>query len=153
VSDKECQKIIKAVIQRFLHGKPPYHFIHISTYTIYAFIADVVERPEIEWNFDVGGKIGRAGPLAICGVVLLFIAWTGPLLHVPFAYLRRLQLLSKRADKGEYVPDLWKKFIKGALKEWGDLNIVVSPSIFFLASNRNLMVHFKRCSLPSYLRM
>ncbi|KAG9085339.1 hypothetical protein FRC06_003655 [Ceratobasidium sp. 370] len=105
VSDKQCQKMIKAVIQRFLHSTP------------------ISQRPQIKKNFDAKEKIG---PFTTCGMALFFIAWTGPLLHVPFPYFRRLRLLSARADQGEYVPDLWKTFIKAVLKEWTDLNIILA---------------------------
>ncbi|KAG8713095.1 hypothetical protein FRC09_019092, partial [Ceratobasidium sp. 395] len=113
VSDKQCQKMIKAVIKRFLRSTP------------------INQRPKIGQNSDAV-KIPHPGPFTTCGMILFFIAWTGPLLHVPFPYFRRLQLLSTRADKGEYVPDLWKTFIKSLLKEWTDLNIILA---LILAAN------------------
>ncbi|KAG8778675.1 hypothetical protein FRC12_024866 [Ceratobasidium sp. 428] len=119
VSDKQCQKMIRAVIHRFLH----------------VTIAD--ERPKIAPNFDPQKKIEDTEFLGVCGMILFFLVWTGPLLRIPVSYHRQLQALSKRADNGEYVPDLWKTFVKGLLKEWNDLNIVLalilSANVAFLA--------------------
>ncbi|QRV79500.1 hypothetical protein RhiJN_07515 [Ceratobasidium sp. AG-Ba] len=114
VTDKQCQKMIKAVIQRFLQAIP------------------VDQRPHINQNFNAKYVIACGGPLVEFGMTLCYIAWMGPLLQVPFTYFRRLQLLSSRADKGEYVPDLWKVFIKSLLKEWTDLNIILA---LILAAN------------------
>jgi hypothetical protein len=90
-----------------------------------SILANTVKRPGIGHNFDARRKAGRSGPLASCGIFLALVTWPSLLLNVPFAYYRRLEVLSRRADKGEYVPDLWKTFIKALLKEWSDLNIVV----------------------------
>ncbi|QRV94138.1 hypothetical protein RhiJN_22156 [Ceratobasidium sp. AG-Ba] len=106
VSDKQCQKMIKAVIQRFLSVP----------------VAD--DRPKISQNFDPEAKSERVGALGFWGMIVYFLIWTGPMLHVPFSYFRRLRMLANRADNGDYVPDLWQAFINGLLKEWNDLNIV-----------------------------
>ncbi|CAE6517876.1 unnamed protein product, partial [Rhizoctonia solani] len=55
----------------------------------------------------------------------------------PPAYFRRLREVAARADRGEYLPHLWNTLIKGFLKEWNDLNIVLalvlSANVAFLA--------------------
>ncbi|KAG8712029.1 hypothetical protein FRC09_020295 [Ceratobasidium sp. 395] len=126
VSDKQCQKMIRAVIHRFLHGMHPRLVSEHVHLMIHAKVTIADERPKIAPNFDAGKKIEHTGFLGICGMVLFFLVWTGPLLRVPVSYHRQLQLLSKRADGGEYVPDLWKTFVRGLLKEWNDLNIVLA---------------------------
>jgi hypothetical protein len=95
------------------------------SYVLCFILANTVQRPGIGHNFDARRKAGRSGPLASCGIFLVLLTWSSLLLNVPFTYYRRLEVLARRADKGEYVPDLWKTFIKALLKEWSDLNIVV----------------------------
>ncbi|KAG9125294.1 hypothetical protein FRC07_008215 [Ceratobasidium sp. 392] len=77
--------------------------------------AHVVKDVDIEGAFSISD----------CSSLLSALQKKRPLLHVPFPYFRRLRLLSTRADEGEYVPDLWKTFIKSVLKEWTDLNIII----------------------------
>ncbi|KDN46178.1 hypothetical protein RSAG8_04405, partial [Rhizoctonia solani AG-8 WAC10335] len=48
------------------------------------------------------------------------------MLGIPSAYFRRMRTVAARADRGGYLPHLWSTFIKGLLKEWNDLNIVLA---------------------------
>ncbi|CAE6431325.1 unnamed protein product [Rhizoctonia solani] len=118
VTDKQCQKIIRTVIQRFLQSRQ-------------------FQQPQLESTFRAGNEEGERGPIIIVAVLVAFMMWTGPMLSIPPAYFRRLREVAARADKGEYLPHLWNTLIKGLLKEWNDLNIVLalvlSANVAFLA--------------------
>ncbi|CAE6517867.1 unnamed protein product, partial [Rhizoctonia solani] len=105
VTDKQCQKIIKTVIERFLTARP--------------FI-----QPGLGQAFSAGKAEGERGRITtICVLIALFI-WHVPMLSIPLSYFRRLRVMASQADKGAYLPHLWRTLIKGLLKEWTDLNIV-----------------------------
>ncbi|KAH7339512.1 hypothetical protein B0J17DRAFT_716524 [Rhizoctonia solani] len=118
VTDKQCQKIIKTVIERFLQSRQ-------------------FQQPQLESTFRAGNEEGERGPIVILAVLVAFIIWTGPMLSIPPAYFRRLREVAARADKGEYLPHLWNTLLKGLIKEWNDLNIVLalvlSANVAFLA--------------------
>ncbi|KAJ1304468.1 hypothetical protein OPQ81_005615 [Rhizoctonia solani] len=118
VTDKQCQKIIRTVIERFLRSKQ-------------------FQQPRLEPTFRAGNEEGERGPIIILAVLVAFIIWTGPMLSIPPAYFRRLREVAARTDRGEYLPHLWNTLIKGLVKEWNDLNIVLalvlSANVGFLA--------------------
>ncbi|CEL61006.1 hypothetical protein RSOLAG1IB_04245 [Rhizoctonia solani AG-1 IB] len=118
VTDKQCQKIVRTVIQRFLQSKQ-------------------FQQPQLESTFRASKEEGERGSIVIVAVLFAFVIWSGPMLSIPPAYFRRLREVAARADKGEYLPHLWNTLIKGLLKEWNDLNIVLalvlSANVGFLA--------------------
>lgn len=61
----------------------------------------------------------------VIAIVIAFIVWTGPMLSIPAAYFRRLRTMAAEADKGAYLPDLWRTLIGGLLKEWFDMIFLV----------------------------
>ncbi|CAE6415483.1 unnamed protein product [Rhizoctonia solani] len=95
------------------------------------------QQPLLEPTFRAGNEEGERGSIVILAVLVAFIIWTGPMLSIPPAYFRRLREVATRTDKGEYLPHLWNTLIKGLLKEWNDLNIVLalvlSANVAFLA--------------------
>ncbi|CAE6539814.1 hypothetical protein RSOLAG22IIIB_00376 [Rhizoctonia solani] len=107
VTDKQCQKIIKTVIDRFLKSKQ-------------------FKQPPLHPTFSAGHAEGAGGPIVMLAVAITFFIWGGPMLGIPSAYFRRMRTVAARADKGGYLPHLWSTFIKGLLKEWNDLNIVLA---------------------------
>ncbi|KAJ1304467.1 hypothetical protein OPQ81_005614 [Rhizoctonia solani] len=107
VTDKQCQKIIKTVIDRFLKSKQ-------------------FKQPPLHPTFSAGHAEGAGGPIVMLAVAFTFFIWGGPMLGIPSAYFRRMRTVAARADKGRYLPHLWSTFIKGLLKEWNDLNIVLA---------------------------
>ncbi|CAE6517873.1 unnamed protein product, partial [Rhizoctonia solani] len=107
VTDKQCQKIIKTVINRSLAAKQ-------------------FKQPPLHPTFSASHAEGAGGPIVILAVAVTFFIWGGPMLGIPSAYFRRMRTVAARADKGVYLPHLWSTFIKGLLKEWNDLNIVLA---------------------------
>ncbi|KAG8728195.1 hypothetical protein FRC11_011624 [Ceratobasidium sp. 423] len=107
VTDKQCQKIIKTVINRSLAAKQ-------------------FKQPPLHSTFSASHAEGAGGPIVILAVAVTFFIWGGPMLGIPSAYFRRMRTVASRADKGAYLPHLWSTFIKGLLKEWNDLNIVLA---------------------------
>ncbi|CAE6471463.1 unnamed protein product [Rhizoctonia solani] len=95
------------------------------------------QQPLLEPTFRAGNEEGERGSIVILAVLVAFVIWTGPMLSIPPAYFRRLREVATRTDKGEYLPHLWNTLIKGLLKEWNDLNIVLalvlSANVAFLA--------------------
>ncbi|CAE6431333.1 unnamed protein product [Rhizoctonia solani] len=95
------------------------------------------KQPPLHPTFSAGHAEGAGGPIVILAVLVTFFIWGGPMLGIPSAYFRRMRSIASRADKGEYLPHLWSTLIKGLLKEWNDLNIilalVLSANVGFLA--------------------
>ncbi|CAE6448838.1 unnamed protein product [Rhizoctonia solani] len=120
VTDKQCQRIIKTVIDRFLKCR-----------------SKQFKQPPLHPTFSAGHAEGAGGPIVILAVAITFFIWGGPMLGIPTAYFRRMRTVAARADKGAYLPHLWSTLIKGLLKEWNDLNIVLalvlSANVGFLA--------------------
>ncbi|CAE6438129.1 unnamed protein product [Rhizoctonia solani] len=94
-------------------------------------------QPPLHPTFSAGHAEGAGGPIVILAVAITFFIWGGPMLGIPTAYFRRMRTVAARADKGAYLPHLWSTLIKGLLKEWNDLNIVLalvlSANVGFLA--------------------
>lgn len=118
VTDKQCQKIIRTVIDRFLTAK---HF----------------KQPPLESALKAAEEEGKEGRIVVIVALITFIIWIGPMLSIPAAYFRRLRTIAHRADAGAYLPHLWRTFIKVLLKEWSDLSIVLAlvlaANVAFLA--------------------
>ncbi|KAF8706186.1 hypothetical protein RHS03_05080, partial [Rhizoctonia solani] len=95
------------------------------------------KQPPLHPTFSAGYAEGTGGPIVMLAVLVTFLIWGGPMLGIPSAYFRRMRTIASRADKGEYLPHLWSTLIKGLLKEWNDLNIilalVLSANVGFLA--------------------
>jgi hypothetical protein len=135
VTDKQCQKIVRTVIQRFLQcecSKSLAEALKLSADLIACdcdSIAKQFQQPQLESTFRASKEEGERGSIVIVAVLFAFVIWSGPMLSIPPAYFRRLREVAARADKGEYLPHLWNTLIKGLLKEWNDLNIVVSRRV------------------------
>ncbi|KAH7339511.1 hypothetical protein B0J17DRAFT_705587 [Rhizoctonia solani] len=84
------------------------------------------KQPPLHPTFSAGHAEGSGGPIVIFAVAITFFIWGGPMLGIPTAYFRRMRTVAARADKGGYLPHLWSTLIKGLLKEWNDLNIVLA---------------------------
>jgi hypothetical protein len=91
-------------------------------------IAKQFKQPPLHPTFSASHAEGTGGPIVILAVLITFFIWGGPMLGIPSAYFRRMRTIAARADKGEYLPHLWSTLIKGLLKEWNDLNIIVRPT-------------------------